>query len=73
MEGIPIDAMVTGAGFELTEAGFAPPTAACSSSGLAVKFCMMRILPPKSTTAIKCSGELLASTNFLAAARAWIR
>src|SRR5580704_17536053 len=49
---------------------FAPPTAACSRSTFAVKFCTMRKVPPKSTTAISRSGPALASINFFAAPRA---
>src|SRR5579864_7449723 len=50
-----------------TDELFAPPTAACNSSAFAVKFCTMRKVPPKSTTAISRSGPALASMNFFAA------
>src|SRR5216684_6261446 len=75
----PVDATVTepseldaSAAFESTEEYFTPLTAAVSASGLAVKFCTMRNLPPKSTTAIMLSGPAFACTNFAAAPRAWI-
>src|SRR5467141_816356 len=75
----PVEATVTGpseldasAAFESTDEYFTPLTAAVSASGLAVKFCTMRNLPPKSTTAIMRSGPALACTNFAAAPRAWI-
>src|SRR5260370_34737091 len=55
----PVDATVTGAseldaseGFESTDEYFTPLTAAVNASLLAVKFCTMRSLPPKSTTAV---------------------
>jgi hypothetical protein len=50
-----------------TDELFAPPTAARSRSAFAVKFCTMRKVPPKSTTAMSRSGPALASMNFFAA------
>jgi hypothetical protein len=75
----PAEATVTGPsefvaseGFESTAEYFTPLTAAFSASAFAVKFCTIRSLPPKSTTAIMRSGPAFASTNFAAAPRAWI-
>src|SRR5713226_152720 len=55
-----------------TEELLIPETALRSMSALAVKFCTIRSVPPKSTTAIMRSGPALASINLLAAPRAWI-
>jgi hypothetical protein len=67
----PAEATSTGAcALGSTAEPFAPPTAARSRSAFAVKFCTMRKVPPKSTTAISRSGPALASMNFFAAALA---
>ena len=69
----PAEATSTGAwAFGSTEEFFTPPTAARNKSAFAVKFCIIRKVPPKSTTAMSLSGPELESINFLAAARAWI-
>src|SRR5271163_4609012 len=68
-----VEATVTGAVEAALESildDFTPLTAARRRSALAVKFCTILRLPPKSTTAIMVSVPPLASINLEAAPRA---
>jgi hypothetical protein len=59
-----------GDGFAATEENFTLSVARFSFSPSEVKFCTIWVVPPKSTTAIKRSGEAVFSTNCSAARRA---
>ena len=73
-DGAPVDAIST-VGMEMfgeTAEYFTPAVARLSFSPSAVKFWTTWVVPPKSTTAIKRSGDAVFSTNWFAARRASI-
>jgi hypothetical protein len=59
-------------GFGETAENFMLAVARFSFSPSEVKFCTIWVVPPKSTTAIKRSGDTVFSTNWSAARRASI-
>jgi hypothetical protein len=73
-EGVPMDA-ISAVGMDIfgeTAEYFTSAVARLSFSPSAVKFWTTWVVPPKSTTAIKRSGDAVFSTNWFAARRATI-